>query len=170
VAVVHNGRLVATAFATSALAFAPAAESFERQWHVGADVGTATMFRDGGSTGMAVGGHLAYGLSDAFNAMLEVDASHHLALARNVYSASLGAAYTIDITRWVPYVGALVGGYRMYGSSGRDSFGVQFAAGMDYQMARNWAAGLQFRLHEILTGETSTYTTTFVRIEYLWGF
>jgi hypothetical protein len=170
VAGVRNGRLAQLTIAAAVLATAPSAAAFERQWHLGADFGAATLSRGEGSTGLAGGGHLAYGLSDAFNAMLEIDASHHLSLGRNVYSASLGAAYTIDITRWVPYVGALVGGYRMYGSNGRDSIGVQLALGMDYQVARHWAAGLQFRLHEILTGETATYTTTLVRIEYLWGF
>jgi opacity protein-like surface antigen len=170
VAAVRNGRLVAAAIVTAALACAPSASAFERQWHAGADVGMATLFSGDGSTGIAGGAHLAYGLTDAFNAMLEADVSRHPSLGQTVYSAGIGAGYTIDVIRWVPYVGVLAGGYRFVGPPSSSAFGVQLAAGLDYQFSRNLAAGLQFRFHELLTGDTNSYTTTLLRIEYLWGF
>jgi opacity protein-like surface antigen len=167
---VRNGRLAAVAVVPAALACAQSAAAFERQWHAGADVGIATLFKGPGSTNLAGGAHLAYGLSDAFNAMLEVDVSRHPSIGQTVYSAGLGACYTIDVIRWVPYAGLLAGGYRLAGDPSSSAFGVQFAAGMDYQFNRNLAAGLQFRFHELLTGDTASYTTTLLRIEYLWGF
>jgi opacity protein-like surface antigen len=167
---VRNGRLAAVGVGLVALACAPSAAAFERQWHAGGDIGMATLFSGGGSTGLAGGGHLAYGLSDAFNAMLELDVSRHPSLGETVYSAGLGACYTLDVTRWVPYGGLLAGGYRIVGTPSSSSFGVQIAVGIDYQFKRNLAAGLQLRFHEMLVGDMASYTTTLLRIEYLWGF
>jgi hypothetical protein len=167
---VRNGHLAAIALVPLALTCAPPASAFERQWHAGADVGMATLFSGEGSTYLAGGGHLAYGLSDAFNAMLEIDASPHPNLQKTVYSTGLGVAYTLDVTRWVPYAGLLAGGYQIVGTSGRSALGAQLAIGIDYQFKRNLAAGLQFRFHEILTGNATAYATTLLRIEYLWGF
>jgi hypothetical protein len=165
-----TAKLAAAAIASSVLGWTGGSAAFERQWHAGADVGMGHISLGDGSTGLAGGAHLAYGLSDAFNAMFEFDVSRHPDIGRTVYSTALGAAYTLDITRWVPYAGVLVGGYRLAGAPGRDSLGVQLAAGMDYQIGRSWATGVQFRYHQILTGETAAYTTTLFRFEYLWGF
>ena len=160
------------------------AHAFERQWHVGIDGGYA-MILDEGVSGFGGGAHAAYGLSDSFNAMLELDVTRHPGAAvtvgtgerandfslETIASGAAGIAYTIDVARAVPYVGVLAAGYRV-GTLSTFSPGGQLALGLDYQLERNWAVGAQLRMHTIFTADAGTlaYATTFVRLEYLWGF
>jgi hypothetical protein len=160
------------------------AQAFERQWHVGVDAGYAALF-EGTVSGFGGGAHGAYGLSDAFNAMLEFDVTHHPRASvtlgpanapttfslETVVSGGAGIAYTIDVARAVPYVGVLAAGYYL-GDLSPMSPGGQIALGLDYQLQRNWAIGGQVRLHTIFTADAGTiaYMTTFLRLEYLWGF
>ncbi|HMI82590.1 MAG TPA: outer membrane beta-barrel protein [Polyangiaceae bacterium] len=160
------------------------AQAFERQWHVGIDAGYA-MILDEGVSGFGGGAHGAYGLSDSFNAMLELAVTRQAGAAVKVAtgdvvkdfsletmaSAAAGVAYTIDVARAVPYVGVLAAGYRV-GTLSAFSPGGQLALGLDYQLERNWAVGAQIRLHTIFTADAGTlaYATTFLRVEYLWGF
>jgi hypothetical protein len=158
--------------AVAVLALSRHAGAFERQWHAGIDGGFAYLAGDRGSAGWGTGGHLAYGLNDAFNAMLDLGFSHHG--ETNVLSGALGAAYTLDVTRLVPYGGVLVGGYRLTGGLA-NALGVQLALGADYQLSRHWAVGLELKWHRSLwtwsnTIDSVSYTTAFVRAEYLWGF
>ena len=149
------------------------AEAFERQWHAGVDAGYASLFGDHSSGGIGAGAHLGYGLTDAFNALLEVDYSHHPSAHSDVWSSGLGVAYTLDVARIVPYAGLLVGGYKLTGDLSKTAPGGQIALGVDYQIDRHWAAGLQIRMHTIFASApvgTLVYGTTFLRFEYLWGF
>jgi hypothetical protein len=149
------------------------AEAFERQWHAGVDAGYASLFGDHSSAGYGGGAHLGYGLSDAFNALLEVDLSRHPSTKTSVWSSGLGVAYTLDVARAVPYAGLLAGGYKLAGDLSTTAPGLQIALGLDYQIDRHWAAGLQFRMHTIFARDpvgTTAYATTFLRFEYLWGF
>jgi hypothetical protein len=167
------------------LFFACEAGAFERQWHVGFDAGYAAIF-EGGVSGYGGGGHAAYGISDSFNAMVELAGTRHPGAAitvgqgdnqkvlsmETVLSGAAGIAYTIDVARAVPYIGILAGGYRLGDVTQSLSPGGQLALGLDYQLERNWAIGAQLRLHTILTQEAGAvaYATTFLRLEYLWGF
>jgi hypothetical protein len=160
------------------------ASAFERQWHVGIDGGYAVIL-DEGVSGFGGGAHAAYGISDSFNLMLELDVTHHSGAAvtlgpadkpqafslETIASGGAGIAYTLDIARAVPYVGVLAAGYRV-GELSALSPGGQLALGLDYQLERNWAVGAQIRMHAILTADAGTlaYATTFLRLEYLWGF
>jgi hypothetical protein len=167
--------LLPATFGVTSLLFVADARAFERQWHAGADVGFADLFGDHGSVGWGAGGHMAYGLNDAFNALLDVTWSHHGDVRTNVASAALGAAYTLDVTRLVPYGGALVGGYRVSGDTTANVLGLQLVLGADYQWSRQFALGLELRWHQSLftwshTMDSLSYTTTFVRAEYLWGY
>ena len=160
------------------------ASAFERQWHVGIDGGYALIF-DPGVSGFGGGAHAAYGITDSFNAMMELDVTRHpdasLTLGtgdnaktfslETIVSGAAGIAYTIDVARAVPYVGVLAAGYRL-GDLSSFSPGGQLALGLDYQLERNWAIGAQIRMHTIFTADAGTiaYGTTFLRFEYLWGF
>ena len=160
------------------------ARAFERQWHVGIDGGYAVVF-DPGVSGFGGGAHAAYGITDSFNAMLELDVTRHPGAAvtvgtgnearafslETIGSGAAGVAYTIDVARAVPYVGVLAAGYRV-GTLSSFAPGGQLALGLDYQLERNWAIGAQLRMHAILTADAGTlaYATTFLRFEYLWGF
>ena len=159
------------------------ARAFERQWHVGVDGGYAVIF-DQGVSGFGGGVHGAYGLTDSFNAMVEIDVTRHpgafhmersgdvaeMYSLETIASGAAGIAYTIDVARAVPYVGALVGGYKLGDLSLAP--GGQLALGLDYQLERNWAVGAQLRFHMIFDRRAGDlpYATTFLRVEYLWGF
>jgi hypothetical protein len=161
------------------------AGAFERQWHVGFDAGYAVLFDDGVS-GYGGGAHGAYGISDSFNAMVELSATRHpgagvtvgagdnqqVLSMETILSGAAGVAYTIDVARAVPYIGVLAAAYRLGDLTHSLSPGGQIALGLDYQLERNWAVGAQLRLHTILTEEAGAvaYATTFLRLEYLWGF
>jgi hypothetical protein len=179
----HKIGVTIAVFAT-VLSPARRALAFERQWHVGVDGGYAVLFEDGVS-GFGGGAHAAYGLSDSFNAMLELDLTHHpdaaflvgagdnkkAVSAETIASGAAGIAYTIDVARAVPYIGLLAAGYRV-GDLSPFSPGGQIALGLDYQLERNWAIGAQLRFHTIFTADAGAvaYATTFLRLEYLWGF
>jgi hypothetical protein len=164
-----------TSFSIAALVLLAStrAEAFERQWHAGVDAGYASLFGDNSSAGFGGGAHLAYGLSDAFNALLELDFSRHPSVDTSVWSAGAGVAYTLDVARVVPYGGLMVAGYKLAGNRSKAAPGGQIVLGVDYQIDRHWAAGLQLRMHTIFASDavgTTVYATTFLRFEYLWGF
>jgi hypothetical protein len=167
----------------AAIGLAPAtAGAFERQWHAGASFGYALL----GTTADAWSGyggalHLTYGLSDSFNALAQIDVVHEPGGKVMIASGSLGAAYVLDVLRWVPYVGAMAGGYDLFTVSGPcgkapgDSchaarLGLSVPAGLDYQVSRSFAIGVQVRYHLLLLGDPPAHLlTTFARAEYVWG-
>jgi hypothetical protein len=153
---------------------APAAHAVEREWRAGLDAGFASLFGDNSAAGFGGGVHGVYGLSDAFNALLEVDYTRQPSAHSNVWSAAAGVAYTFDVAQLVPYAGLLVGGYKLSGDLATTAPGMQLALGLDYRIDRHWAAGLQVRMHTIFgdgspIGATA-YGTTFARFEYVFGF
>ena len=151
--------------------------AFERQWHVGVDLGYASLSHDESMhSGVGFGVHGAYGLTDSYNLMLELGASTHPmdgVPSLTALHGAVGAAYTLDVVSWVPYAGVLVGGYRLSGGGlerGEYRLGFQGALGMDYRPGRSWAVGLQARYHTFATDLFTThYVTCFGRFEWLWG-
>ena len=149
------------------------ADAFERQWHAGVDVGYASLFGQNSSGGFGAGTHLTYGLSDTFNALLDVDWSHHSSANSNLWSAGAGIAYTLDVARAIPYAGLMAGAYKFTGDLATTAPGLQIALGLDYELDRHWAVGFQFRMDTIFAPDplgTTAYATTMLRVEYLWGF
>lgn len=161
-------------------AFAPGrAEAFDNDWHVGAKGGLAVL--DGKDLGPAVGIHGAYELSDMFDAELELTGSRNsdaTGAQTQIFGATAGVAYKIDILQLVPYVGAL-GGYYDYmqapgphGESGSE-FGMAIQVGLDYLLTRNVALSFDFRTHlSFHDGFTSAYMplqTFLLGAEYRWG-
>lgn len=177
--------LLPLALASFALALATSsvAGAVERQWHAGGSLGYSLL---GTSTdawsGFGGALHLTYGLNDTFNAMAQVELtrqpSGHVTLA----SGSLGVGYVLDVLRWVPYVGGMVGGYDLWTTSGpcgptlaaschEGRLGLSIPAGLDYQINRSFALGVQVRYHLLLLGDPPAHVlTTFARAEYIWGF
>lgn len=152
--------------------------AFERQWHAGLDAGLAGVsWNDEVRGGYGGGLHLAYGLSDSYNVLVEVGASSHSVYADRpaltVAHGGLGMAYTLDVIRWVPYMGLLVGGYRFDGAELQDAdhrLGFQGALGLDYRPSRSWAVGVQLRYHTFAHDPLAAhYMTSFGRFELLWG-
>src|SRR5262245_21009746 len=104
--------LLLPVLAAIALLWSERAWCYERQWHAGASFGYALLPGDTTTHGLVGGLHLTYGLSDAFNAMLELNLSGPISPPdRFVASGALGVGYVVDILQWVPYVGLLAGAY-----------------------------------------------------------
>jgi hypothetical protein len=160
----------------------------EREHHVGADLGGSMLVvADKGSAdiGGAAGAHYTYGLSDAFNLMVEgawsllsLDETRKASTPRTrpswAANADVGLGYVLDVLTWVPYGGLLVGAYSLSGGTidGTKFLpGVEIALGLDYRFSRSVAGGVALRQHLLVT-ELSTYpsfTQAFARIEYTWG-
>ena len=174
-----------TALAAAALALTSsgAAGAFERQWHVGAGFGYA-LYGNAAGAAHGFGGdlHATYGLTDTWNAMAQLDLVRHPSGQLTVAGGSLGIGYVVDVLRWVPYVGATVGAYDQWTSAavcgaaaGADChaprLGLGIPGGLDYQLSRSFAVGVQARYELLLVGAPAAHLfTTFARFEYVWGF
>jgi hypothetical protein len=172
---------VSIAFALCVVAFHRDASAFEHQQHFGGDIGGSAFSVNGQPTfiGAGLGLHYTYGLTDQFNLMTEASTTH-LTLKENVgptqaTSVAVGASYVLDVLRWVPYGGVLIGATYMNGGPIPTIpvlLDAQIAVGLDYQIDRNLAVGVAGRQHMLLT-DLSTYpsfTTVFFRVEYVWGY
>lgn len=166
------------------------AHAIERQHHVGLDPSLSILKVDDKSTasvGAGLGLHYTYGINDQFNVMAEMNVSRVAANQQqddatsphtrpaDVAHASAGVGYVIDVLRFVPYLGLLLGGYRLSGGTLENALllpGVEAAVGLDYQLSRHWAVGLAGRQHMLFTKMSTypTYTTVMLRFEYMWGF
>jgi hypothetical protein len=168
----------------SVLLAAPDAHAIERQHHLGLAPALGILKVEGTSTasiGIGGGIHYAYGLTDQWN--LTIGASRVVVATdqdsprtpATVDNASLGAAYVIDILRWVPYIGVEGGVYRLAGGTLSEALflpGLSAGAGIDYQLNRQLAVGVTGRQHFMLSKlETyPSYTTVLLRFEYMWGY
>jgi hypothetical protein len=165
-----------------------AAGAIERQWRVGAGLGAAALPGSDYSLGPMASAHLGYGLSDAFDAVLELGASHHWLSppgepgdTLQLYSAAAGISYKLDVIEWVPYLEILVGYYAASDAPRRDDraapapfaqneVGASLGLGLDYAHTRSLGFGAQLRYHLFASdpGETH-YFTGVIRAEYRWG-
>ncbi len=183
-----------SALAVAAVLLAPSsAFAFEHQHHLGVDGGVAFISIDQKPT-LSVGGgggiHYAYGLTDAFNLLIE-GAFCPVALqeAKNqppqldnrptmIENFGAGVAYTLDVLRWVPYIGLMASGFTLHGGAldgVRGAFGLTIAGGIDYQLTRgpkHLSLGVAVRQHFMFSDIVNypSYTQIFLRAEYVWGF
>jgi hypothetical protein len=151
------------------------AQAFERQWHFGAGGGIASP-GDGYALGPAVGVHAAYGLSDVFDARLELLLSQHAAAnptlpADRFYGGKLGVAYKLDVIQWIPYFGVSVGFLgvvepRAPYRGAQATIGL--VGGLDYALGRNLGVGIVGTVDYVL-GPTATMTAGLLRAEYRFG-
>src|SRR5262245_25828135 len=161
------------------LSWTSRADAYERQWHAGVGAGYALVnVYDSTAHGFGGGLHLTYGLTDAFNAMLEADVTLHPSSDLVIAGAAVGPAYVLDVLQWVPYLGLLVGGYDVWSHSDlcgtpdqppchAAHLGIGVPIGLDYQITRSFAVGAQVRYTLMLFGESSpiNYLTAFARAE-----
>lgn len=175
--------LLAAAFVVTA---SSDADAIERQHHIGLAPAIGILQIDGkstSSTGAGAGGalHYTYGLTDQWN--LTVEAGRVIVAAdqdfpyspASVDHGAVGAAYVIDILRWVPYIGVAGGLYRLSGGTLDEALflpGLSVGAGIDYQLNRHFAVGLAGRQHVLLSKLDTypSYTTLLFRFEYMWGY
>ncbi len=182
-----RGGVAVLAFA-ACVGFVVPAAAVERENHVGVDLGASMLVvsdKSSPDVGPALGAHWTYGLSDAFDLMVEGSWSL-LALHENVTSkstprdrpgwganANVGVAYVFDVLSWVPYAGLLLGGYTFGGGTldgSRLLVGFDVALGVDYRFTRSLCAGVSARQHMLSdVPEYPSYTQLFARLEYTWG-
>jgi hypothetical protein len=117
----------------------------EGEKQVAADLGFALAGVDGKArTGVQVGVEVTKGLTDSWAGHVGVSYAllpgpspyrlHHLT------SVALGATYSLDVLRWVPFVdlGLSVADLRD-GSGGSQYLGPQLGLGADYLLSRGWS-------------------------------
>jgi opacity protein-like surface antigen len=202
-------RVVSASLATLVLVGASSAQAFERQFHAGGGLGVVEMKR-GDFSGPAIGAELdlTYGLSDMFNVLVETSYSPHILTgsvagplddkgvagpSRDVrmpgtfhaFSATTGIAYTLDVLRWIPYIGVLGGVSYVSGKCDQVTPELKctgevsdvrlewvLALGLDYQITRSLAAGLALRWHDA-PSSSAPNTMLFQawgRVAYTWGY
>ena len=158
------------------LGAAPPASAFEREWHLGAAAGVSN--GNGLTLSPAVGAYAAYGLSDVFDARLELTArGYHIGREQNpnALTAMAGVAYKLDILRWVPWA-AVYAGYLVFLeqprpelSFARRDLALGLGLGLDYGFSRNWGAGVTLRFDDALTSASASTFDALLRAEYRWG-
>jgi outer membrane scaffolding protein for murein synthesis (MipA/OmpV family) len=160
----------------AAIAATRPAHAFEREWHLGAGAGVTN--GNGLSLSPAVSAYAAYGLSDVFDARLELTArGYHIGSEQNpnALSAMAGLAYKLDVLRWVPW-GAVYAGYLQFLDTPRTDlvfkqrdFALGLGVGLDYAFSRDWGAGVTVRFDDALADSSASSFDAFLRAEYRWG-
>jgi hypothetical protein len=151
------------------------AEAFERQWHFGAGGGIASP-GDGYAVGPAVGVHAAYGLSDVFDARLELLVSEHAVSnvelpSDRFYGGKLGVAYKLDVIQWIPYFGVsagFLGAVEPRAPYRGTQATLGLIGGLDYAVGRSVGLGIVGTVDYVL-GPTATMTAGLLRAEYRFG-
>lgn len=152
------------------------AHAFEREWHLGAGAGVSR--GTGLSLSPAVSAYAAYGLSDVFDARLELTGrGYHVGSEQNpnAFSAMAGLAYKLDVLRWVPWAGVYAGYLGFLDAPPADlrfkrhDAALGFGVGLDYAFSRNWGAGVTLRFDDALVDSSASTFDAFLRAEYRWG-
>jgi len=172
--------LAATATMGCILFTAPA-EAVEEQWHAGLGAEFAVLGHDGVSqSGLGGNLHLTYGLSDAFNLMLQAAATAHQGGDLLVVRGAAGAGYVLDILSWVPYAGFLIGAHDVWtvgcevdADCQHDVHpSVSIPLGLDYQLSRRFAVGVTGQFSVLFFGDDGAGSMLDVgaRAQYMWGY
>jgi hypothetical protein len=167
------------------------ASAFERQWHVGGDLGYSLYAPAyaGAQNGLRAGGHLAYGANDMFNIIADVNAAWFPDGNGFVFGGGAGAAYVFDVLSWVPWLGLEVSAFDVvwldaarlcppeakcpFTGSGDHHFrlGPTAILGVDYQASRKVAVSLEGRYTPLFFGaEVEHLVGVSLRVEHMWGY
>ncbi len=180
-----------SAIVATSLSGSRAALAFEKQHHFGGGIapGLLSVDDDGLSPGLGLHTHYAYGLNDTFNFLVEggatffpikqaavTDPKAPLPTPRPSLLGNLaaGVVYNLDVVKFVPYGGILLGGYTLSGG-GLDGVtiagGAQLALGIDWHLSRKVGVGFGFRQHFLLTkmADYPSFSQVILRVEYKWG-
>ena len=170
---------VSLLFAASVWLSAGEAEAYERQWHLGAQVGyTLAGFPNGPSSGFGGGGHLTYGVTDFMNLRVHADISGYdvpdprpLAL---VYNGGAGVEFAFDVLQVVPYIGLTAGaaGVSEQDTDPYAALSLELPGGLIYYPERDFGVGFEARYRVLLFGRDDGAIhnmTAFLRLEYVWG-
>lgn len=194
--------LVGLAVLGASSSVATTASAYERQYKLGLGLGIETLKLSSDTTlhGSAPGlqADVSYGVSDMFNVFAEVGATAPK-MTRDAYSVRaakegdpatqvpetavdgrftmftghVGAAYTLDVLRWVPYAGLGVGATHIRhaeAGAAQTRLSTVIALGLDYAWSRELQLGAAVRLVAAPgTKESWTSYQGFLRVGYTWG-
>jgi hypothetical protein len=167
------------------------ASAYERQWQAGLSAGYVHFINGGGTAimpaalpGFGTSISLTYGVNDSLNIITHFDFSAHPGAAPVLIGGGgAGIAYVIDVLRWVPWIGATVGGYAVSARepcittddapcmTGR--LGLSLPFGLDYQVSRKFSIGAGGRYGVLLFGNQNKVDQTisgFIRVLDIWGY
>ena len=180
-------RGLAAALAFGSLLLAPRlASAFERNQGFGLDAGLSVLSVCGqaAEVGVAYGLHYSLAINDEFDFIAEVGGAvtdlNPIVTATSptdrpsmLWNADAGVMYKLDIVQFVPYFGALAGGYLLRGGSLPSAQvlpGGEVAVGADYLLTRKWSVGLAIRELFLFTdlGTYPSYLTVTGRVELTW--
>ncbi len=173
--------LVGLAMSAAGLLAPGRAAADEHEWHAGLGFGYASLSGATNSNGFGGGLHLAYGLDDTWNLIGDVDATAHPSSQWTVVSGGIGAAYVIDVLRWVPWIGAELGpaavvstdpqcGLASLEPCASFRLGLAIPFGLDYRISKSFSVGAGGRFEMLVLGPTPwTLLGVFARAEYTWG-
>jgi hypothetical protein len=171
------------------LALVREARAAPQEHQFGADLGLSLLTISDPPTpevGPAFGLHYKYGLTDQILLLAGVQYSllapngvradnppTHTHPA-NLWNADVGAAYVLDVLRWVPYFGGLLGGYVLDGGTMAGNLvlpGAELVAGLDYLLTPEWSVGVEAGEHFLFTDMSlyTSLTTVVARAEWIWG-
>jgi hypothetical protein len=167
------------------LAVPRAAHATEKQQNFGLQLGGTLMSTQGGGSpfGPNVALHYSYGITDAWNIVVEGDFSAFPQGAPPktpppqpgfVTTGGVGAMYIFDVMRLVPYAGALAGAAYFGGGYLAEPTilpDLQLCAGVDYPLTPSWTVGAAYRQHMFVfnTGTYPEFTTLGLRLDFTWG-
>ena len=134
---------------------AGSAGAFEGQWHLGGGLGMMSYRGDRHYSMPQLELHGAYGLSNVFDARLELGES--IPLTSGSSSRSLGYAegvfaFKLDVIEWIPWAGLGVGAFAATGGLERHGASALTPAaslwfGLDYAFNREWGVGAFVAMH-----------------------
>jgi len=153
-----------------------AAHAFEREWHLGLGAGVSN--GKGLALSPALAAYAAYGLSDVFDARVELTArGYHLGSEQNpnALSAMVGVAYKLDVLRWVPWAGVYAG-YLTFldappatSAFARNDVLLGLGLGLDYAFTRKFGAGVTLHFDDAIGQPNARTFDALLRAEYRWG-
>ena len=181
--------LVGMALAAAAWLLPVEAAAYERQWHLGGQVGyTLAGFGNGPFSGLGGGAQLTYGVTDILNLRVHTDLSGYplpdpLAAAL-IWNAGAGIEVAFDVLQVVPYIGATVGPAYLHAIMDTDALNVpadldtamlslEAPIGARYYPTRDFSIGGEVRYRALLfapTGGPVHNMTAFLRMDYVWGY
>jgi len=188
-------RLHSTALKVLALGFllnSSIAHAFDKQTYLGGGFGASNYDR-GQTLGPIANVYAAYGISDSFDARLDLTSTWLKPIAteerrlepsateerRFLSSALLSCTYKLDVIQWIPWGGVGIGVHHLGGELAgpkRNSFepGLSLLFGLDYAWSRAYGLSLAFGLHTMPFTQDSNpialrFTTSILRFERRFG-
>lgn len=173
--------IAALAALATLAASSPAAAIDPPRWHFGGSLSYAQLWGGPTAGGFGAGMHGTFALNTAFQLLARGDVTVHPYSRWVLAGGSLGAAYVVDVDRWIPWVGAAAGPLALLSvnpncgnslaepcSAFRMSLEIPF--GLDYQLTPRLAVGLGGRYQMVLLGGVPWSTlSASARVEVTWG-